>query len=259
MRVAPGTSNPSFHCAGSAPRGCHPGCGSLRRRRCTQDHGRVGTPMTRRPHRTARARAPISRDIVLAFDPGLRRCLTSLELIVRMAVGVGLVYVFMHVTKVMWIHTPRHGVTPAGAAALVAQHRGITLAAMILAGIIAFQGALSPLDAKPRQLAVTMALMPLPMLLAITVSLQLGSHRDAKIVMAALVVGLGAYARQFVPPYGAACSPLRKRAFPRISVWHPQPRPRHEQPARLGRGGHLARRAHQLRPQDRRQARRRGP
>jgi hypothetical protein len=61
---------------------------------------------------------------------------------------------------------------------------------------------------------VTMALLPLPMLLAIAISSQLGSHRDAKIVVASLVVALGAYARRFVPRVGPRAALYGNALFP---------------------------------------------
>ena len=120
------------------------------------------------------------------------------------AVTVAVVYGFMQLTQALWIHPP--GALPPSAAQLAliaAQHHDVTLLAMLLGGLIALLGTLAVTDAHPRGQALTMALMPIPLLVTMALSIQLATHRSPGIAVLAVVVGVGTYLRKFAPRLGS--------------------------------------------------------
>jgi hypothetical protein len=153
-----------------------------------------------RPDGASRLRA--WRDVLAASDPGLGRLLSALQLMLALGVTIGVVYVFMHTTEVLWVDAPGDA-PPAVLAAADAQHRGITLLAMLLGGLIAMMSSMAVMDRQPREQALTMALMPIPMLATMALSVEMVAHRTAGIVLLALVIGLGTYVRKFVPRFGS--------------------------------------------------------
>jgi uncharacterized membrane protein YccC len=152
----------------------------------------------------ARGRIAASRDLVAATDPGLTRLFTAVQVMIGIAVTIAVVYGFMQLTKVLWIHPPGgRALSPAQLALISAQHHDVTLLAMLLGGIIALLGTFAVLDPHPREQTLTMLLMPIPLLATMALSIQLVAHRPAGIAVLAVVVGVGTYMRKFVPRFGS--------------------------------------------------------
>jgi uncharacterized membrane protein YccC len=152
----------------------------------------------------ARGRITASRDLLAATDPGLNRLFAAVQVVTGIAVTIAVVYGFMQLTKVLWIQPPSGRALPAGQLALIAaQHHGITLLAMLLAGMIALLGAFAVVDSHPREQALTMVLIPLPLLATMALSIQLVAHRSAGIAVLAVVIGVGSYLRKFAPRFGS--------------------------------------------------------
>jgi uncharacterized membrane protein YccC len=148
------------------------------------------------------ARLRAWRDVLVASDPGLSRLISALTLMLGLGVTIGVVFVFMHATQVLWVDVPS-GAPSSARAAADAQHRGITLLAMLLGGLVAMMSSMAVMDREPREQALTMALMPIPMLATMALSVEMVSHRTAGIALLAVVIGLGTYARAFVPRFGS--------------------------------------------------------
>jgi uncharacterized membrane protein YccC len=120
------------------------------------------------------------------------------------AVTIAVVYGFMQLTKVLWIHPPSgRALSAAQLAVIAAQHHGVTLLAMLLGGMIALLGACAVVDLQPREQALTMMLIPIPLLATMALSIQLVAHRSAAIAVLAVVIGAGSYMRKFAPRFGS--------------------------------------------------------
>jgi Fusaric acid resistance protein-like len=150
-----------------------------------------------------RGRVAAWRDLLAASDPGLNRLLAAVEVMVSITVTIAAVYGFMQLTNVMWVHPPSgHVPSPAQLALLAAQHHGVTELAMLLGGLIALLTTFAVLDPHPRGQALTMSLMPIPLIATMALSIQLVTHRTAGIALLAVVMGITTYLRKFVPRFG---------------------------------------------------------
>jgi hypothetical protein len=110
----------------------------------------------------------------------------------------------MQLTEVLWIHPPVGRAPSAAQLTLVAaQHHDVTLLAMLLGGLIALMGTIAVTDPHPRGQALTVLLMPIPLLVAMALSIQLVTHRSAGIVVLAVVLGVGTYVRKFAPRFSS--------------------------------------------------------
>jgi uncharacterized membrane protein YccC len=152
----------------------------------------------------APGRIAASRDLLAASDPGLNRFFAAVQVMTCVAVTIAVVYGFMQLTEVLWIHPPVGRAPSAAQLALIAaQHHDATLLAMLLGGLIALMGTIAVTDPHPRGQALTMLLMPIPLLVAMALSIQLVTHRSAGIVVLAVVLGVGTYVRKFAPRFGS--------------------------------------------------------
>ncbi|HEU0164932.1 MAG TPA: FUSC family protein, partial [Thermomicrobiales bacterium] len=143
------------------------------------------------------------QNALIASDPGLNRLIAAVQVVASMGAAIWAAWFFIHRTKVMWIEPP-HGVTLPAAqlAALSAQHHGITLLAMMMAGIIGLMASSAVMDPTPGGQILTMISMPIPMIATMAISIEMASHRTPGIILMALVLGLGTYLRKFVPVIG---------------------------------------------------------
>jgi len=171
-------------------------------RRTEPDSQRALSPITPDPS-TSPQRARLRRvtDGLVGSDPGLTRLFSALEVMAAVLATVGVAFVFMRLTHVLWLEAPDHA-TAAQLAGVDAQHRGMTLLAVILGGLLGLMSAFLVLETEPRAQALTLVLMPLPLLLTMALSIKLEPHRVTGIAVMAIVIALGVYARQFVPRFG---------------------------------------------------------
>jgi uncharacterized membrane protein YccC len=152
----------------------------------------------------ARGRIAAARDRLLATDPGLTRLFAAVQTMTGIAVTIAVVYGFMQLTNALWIHPPGGRAASAAQLALIAaQHHDVTLLAMLLGGLIALLGTFAVADPEPRGQALTMLLMPIPLLVAMALSIQLVTHRSAGIGVLTVVIGVGTYLRKFAPRFGS--------------------------------------------------------
>jgi uncharacterized membrane protein YccC len=152
----------------------------------------------------AQGRIAASRDLLAATDPGLSRFFAAVQTMTGIAVTIAVVYGFMRLTKVLWIHPPGGRALSAAQLALIAvQHHDVTLLAMLLGGVIALLGTIAVTDPHPRGQALTMLLMPIPLVATMALAIQLVTHRSAGIAVLAVVIGVGTYLRKFAPRFGS--------------------------------------------------------
>ncbi|MGI8712774.1 MAG: hypothetical protein ACR2NR_06235 [Solirubrobacteraceae bacterium] len=162
---------------------------------------------------TLRARLRERVDVLLAFEPGLNQLLTALGVTLGIASSLGAIYLFAQLAHPLWIEAPPGVVLkPAMAAQLAAQHHGETLLAMLIGGLVGMLSAFA-VDTEPRKLALTMVLMPLPMLASMALSLQFLHDRTAGILAMAVVMGIGSYVPKFGPRIGPRAFVLGQMLF----------------------------------------------
>ncbi len=155
-------------------------------------------------HDGGRGRIAGSRDLLTAADPGLNRFFAAVQVMTGIGGTIAVVFGFMQLTQVLWIHPPGGRALSAAQLTLIAaQHHGVTLLAMLLGGVIALLAMIAVTDPQPREQALTMLLMPIPLLATIALSIQLVTHRSAGIAVLAVVVGAGTYGRKFAPRFGS--------------------------------------------------------
>jgi len=128
-------------------------------------------------------------DRLVASDPGINRLLNAGRVLVAVGVTIAVEYGFMHLTHAMWTGSPT-------------QQRGITLLGMLIGGIVAMMSALAVLDTSPRAQAVTLVLVPVPMLAAMALAVELSGDRTVGLVVLSVVIGVGTYARKFAARFG---------------------------------------------------------
>jgi uncharacterized membrane protein YccC len=155
-------------------------------------------------HDGGRARIAGSRDLLTAADPGLNRFFAAVQVMAGIGGTIAVVFGFMQLTHVLWIHPPGgHALSAAQLTLIAAQHHGVTLLAMLLGGVIALLAMIAVTDPQPREQALTMLLMPIPLLATMALAIQLVTHRSAGIAVLAVVVGVGTYGRKFAPRFGS--------------------------------------------------------
>jgi Fusaric acid resistance protein-like len=142
-------------------------------------------------------------DVLVAFDPGLNQLLMAVSVVVLVASSLGVTYLLMQATHILWIEPP-HGaiLAPAQAAQLAAQHHGETLLAMVLAGIVGMLTAFAVADTKLLELVKTMAPMPVPMLATMALAVQFLNDRAVGILGMAVVMAVAVYMPKFGPRIG---------------------------------------------------------
>jgi uncharacterized membrane protein YgaE (UPF0421/DUF939 family) len=163
------------------------------------DQAMAAEPVSQRLRDVLRRRV----DVLVAFDPGLNQLLMALSVVVCVASSLGVAYLLMQATHILWVE-PAHGtvVAPAQAALLAAQHHGETLLAMLLAGIIGMLTAFAVAETKLLELVKTMAPMPVPMLATMVLSVQFLNDRTLGILAMAVVMGIAVYMPKFAPRIG---------------------------------------------------------
>jgi hypothetical protein len=128
-------------------------------------------------------------DRLVASDPGLNRLITALSVVLGVGVTLAVEYGFEQLTHAMWT-------------APAAQHHAITLLAMLVGGIVAMMAAVGVSDPRPRDQAITLGLLPVPLLASLALAIELSGDRPVSLVGLSLVMGLGTYLRRFAPRFG---------------------------------------------------------
>jgi uncharacterized membrane protein YccC len=162
-------------------------------------------PLLRAEAEAARPRREVLRsrakDLLLASDPGFNRLILALELVAAIGITIAALYGFEQATHLLWVEPPA-GAPAALVAELAVQHQGITLLAMLLGGIVAMMVATAVMEPRPREQALTLALMPIPLVATMALALAVESDHILGLALLAVVMGVGAYLRKFIPVVG---------------------------------------------------------
>ena len=137
-------------------------------------------------------------DRLAGADPGLNQLRLGLQSVLGIALAVGLVYPFVHLTGALQL--------PAGSAppAVVstADH-ALIIVSMLLAGMVAMMAGFTVQDRTAGGQLLSSVLLPLPMIAAMTLGLLVGPYRVPSLIFLVLVMTVAVYVRRW-PPRGFA-------------------------------------------------------
>jgi uncharacterized membrane protein YccC len=151
-------------------------------------------------------------DGIIGFDPGFNQLVTAGGVAAGVSVSLGLIYLYAQIFHPMWAPLPPHA-SPRIAAEIGLQHHGYTLLAMLIGGLVGMISAFAMADTKVRSLALSFAVLPIPMLIAIWVAVQFLHLHTLGIVVMAVVIGAGAYMPRFTPRIGPRAFILGQMLF----------------------------------------------
>jgi uncharacterized membrane protein YgaE (UPF0421/DUF939 family) len=141
-------------------------------------------------------------DRLAGSDPGLNRLRSALQSVIAIAAILVAERLFVAVTHALQLpaHAPGGGPLPPAAAAqvAVANHEFLVIA-MMLGAIIGLICSIGVTDTTPRGQLVTLLLVPLPMIAALSFGLEIGGHRVLALTSLAVILSVGTYLRRFGP------------------------------------------------------------
>src|SRR3954454_13482487 len=169
--------------------------GRTRRTARTAD-GLTDDVLTQQPgSRTPRAYLRDAVDRLAGADPGMTQLRTALQSVLGIAVGVGLVYLFVRRTGALQL--PPNSGSPA----LVAAHNhALLIVSMLLAGMVAMMAGFMVSDRTARGQLVSSVLLPAPMLAAMVAVLAVGAHHLLSLVYVVVLMTAAVYVRRWGPP-----------------------------------------------------------
>src|SRR4051794_8806965 len=120
---------------------------------------------------------------------------TALQSVLGIAVGVGLVYLFVRRTGALQL------APTAGPAPLVAAHNhALLIVSMLLAGMVAMMAGFMVSDRTARGQLVSSLLLPVPMLAAMMAGLAVGAHHVLSLVYVIVLLSAAVAVRRWGPP-----------------------------------------------------------
>jgi uncharacterized membrane protein YgaE (UPF0421/DUF939 family) len=144
--------------------------------------------------RTLRAYLRDAVDRLAGADPGLTQLRTSLQSVLGIAVGVGLVYLFVRLTGALQLPAT------AGPAPLVAaRNHALLIVSMLLAGMVAMMAGFTVNDSTARGQLMSSLLLPVPMLAAMAAGLAVGPYHVPSLVFVVGLMTAAVYARRWGP------------------------------------------------------------
>ncbi|MCW2676280.1 MAG: hypothetical protein JWR70_1320 [Modestobacter sp.] len=148
-----------------------------------------------RPTGTPRAYLRDAVDRLAGADPGLTQLRTGLQSVLGIAVGVGLVYLFVRLTGALQLPA-----NAAPAAVVSAYDHALLIVSMLLAGMVAMMAGFMISDRTARGQLVSSLLLPVPMLAAMAAGLAVGPHHVPSLVFVVALMTAAVYARRWGPP-----------------------------------------------------------
>jgi uncharacterized membrane protein YccC len=144
--------------------------------------------------RTLRAYLRDAVDRLAGADPGLTQLRTGLQSVLGIAVGVGLVYLFVRLTGALQLPAT------AGPAPLVAaRNHALLIVSMLLAGMVAMMAGFTVNDSTARGQLMSSLLLPVPMLAAMAAGLAVGPYHVPSLVFVVGLMTAAVYARRWGP------------------------------------------------------------
>src|SRR3954447_25187616 len=134
-------------------------------------------------------------DRLAGADPGLTQLRTGLQSVLGIAVGVGLVYLFVRRTGALQL-APTAGPAPV----VAARNHALLIVSMLLAGMVAMMAGFMVSDRTARGQLVSSLLLPVPMLAAMVAGLAVGPYYLPSLVFVVVLMTLAVYVRRWGPP-----------------------------------------------------------
>jgi uncharacterized membrane protein YccC len=122
-----------------------------------------------------------------------------LQSVLTIAVALVVEWAFVHSTHALLIESHGGGLPATEAAKVAIANHGIMVIAMLLGGIIGLISTFGVTDATAPGQLVTLVLMPIPFVAALSFGLAVGGHRTLALVCLTLIIAVGTYCRRFGP------------------------------------------------------------
>jgi uncharacterized membrane protein YgaE (UPF0421/DUF939 family) len=134
-------------------------------------------------------------DRLVGADPGLQQLRTGLQAVLGIALGAGLVDLFVSVTGGLQL---KPGQAPP--AVVAAHNHAILIVSMLLAGIVAMLASFQVNEPTMRRQIVSTSWLPLPMIAALVLALVIGRWRVPTLIYLVLLMAGAVYVRRWGPP-----------------------------------------------------------
>jgi hypothetical protein len=138
-------------------------------------------------------------DRFLGSDPGLNRLRTALQSVLTIAVILGAEALFVHLTHALQIPTSGAPLPAAEATKVASANHGFLVIGMLLGAVVGMISSFGVFDPTARGQLVTMLLIPVPIVSALTLGIVLGGHRTIALASLPLILAFGTYCRRFGP------------------------------------------------------------
>src|SRR3954471_24240146 len=145
-------------------------------------------------NRTLRAYLRDALDRLAGADPGLTQLRTGLQSVLGIAVAVGLIYVFVHLTGALQL--------PAGAgppAVVTAANHALLIVAMLIGGMVAMMAGFLVTDRTAGGPLRWSLMLPVPLLAAMTAGLAVGRYHLLSLVFVVVLMTVAVYVRRWGP------------------------------------------------------------
>ncbi|HEY1487688.1 MAG TPA: hypothetical protein VGF84_16390, partial [Micromonosporaceae bacterium] len=133
-------------------------------------------------------------DQLAGADPGLTQLRLALQAVLGIVGGVALAYALVRTTGALQLSA-----AAGPSAAIAAANHALLLVAMLISAIVAMMAGFTVTDQTARGQVLSSLWLPIPMLVAMTISLALGSYRVASLVWLVVLMSAAVYARRFGP------------------------------------------------------------
>jgi uncharacterized membrane protein YccC len=137
-------------------------------------------------------------DLLVSSDPGLNRLRGAAQSVLTIALALGAEWAFVHLTGALQIPS-RAAASAATASSVAAANHDLLAIAMLLGAIVGLIGSLGVSDPTARGQVITYLIFPVPIVAALALGILVGDYRVPALVVLALVLALGTYARRFGP------------------------------------------------------------
>jgi len=132
-------------------------------------------------------------------DPGLNRFRAALEAVLMVAVALGAEALFVHFTHALQIQVHGAALPAAEAAEVAAANHGFAVIAMVMGAMVGLIVSFGVMDKTARGQLVSMLFLPVPLIGALALGIELGGYRVPDLVSFAVLLAIGTYCRRFGP------------------------------------------------------------
>jgi hypothetical protein len=137
-------------------------------------------------------------DLLISSDPGLNRLRGAAQSVLTIALALGAEWAFVHLTGALQIPS-RATASAAAASQVAAANHDLLAIALLLGAIVGLIGSLGVSDPTAKGQVITYLNFPVPIIAALALGIVIGDYRVLALVVLALVLALGTYARRFGP------------------------------------------------------------